>query len=413
VVELHLAGARRFSERVTDPSDTAADGASSDPDQTDGGVESANRRIILTIPGGPSIAVTRERLMAASGTLLAIALLAVVAVRCTSDTAAPPQPPATEPPGTTAPTTPPPPPPPVPIWPLTGLLADPVAKSTPAVAVKVDNSPSARPHAGLNQADLVYELQVESITRFMEVFHSNVPDRVGPVRSARGSDMDLLFQLGRPLFMWSGGNGGVTGAVRLTGEAQGLTDAGANSGAGGHYYRDRGRSAPHNLYGNARAVKDEMGMGPEGWPGEIFLHSLPGTVPPGATPAGGVRVDFGGGVVVEYHWDPERKGWNRFQSGRPFVDEAGTQVSPENVVVLFLEYTPDEIDARSPKAQSVGAGEGIALMSGTSVPVRWKRDTNRDTWNLTNAATGEPVRLGAGRAWVALAPVGQGSATIL
>jgi hypothetical protein len=134
-------------------------------------------------------------------------------------------------------------------------------------------------------------------------------------------------------------------------------------------------------------------------------------VPPGAAPSGGVVINFGLGVVVEYRWDGH--GWARFQSGRPFVDEGGAQVAPENVVVLFLEYPPDTIDARSPRAQSVGAGEGLVFEAGAVVPVRWKRDTNRDTWNLTHRDTGQPVALGAGRAWMALAPVGQARADIL
>jgi hypothetical protein len=361
-------------------------------------------------PAGPS-ALRRAVFIGA-------ALAVLAAAGCSSDDNGQ-EPPGSGPPATGTSTTTVAPPP-VPVWPLTGTLGDPVAKQTPAMAVKVDNSPQARPHAGVNQADLVYELQVEGITRFMEVFHSQVPDRVGPVRSARSSDIDLLFGLGRPLLMWSGANGGVVGEVRNAAEYAGLTDAGASSPAGGHYYRDGGRAAPHNLYANARAIKDEMGMATDSYPPPLFSHSPAGTVPPGATPAAGIRINFGLGVIVEYVWDAERKGWDRFQvdqnhsrAGSAFTDEGGAQVAPENVVVLFLDYAPDPVDARSPKAQSVGAGDGLVLLSGASVPVHWKRDTNLDLWNLTNAATGEPVALGAGRAWVALPAVGQGSTAIL
>src|SRR5690349_3213017 len=75
----------------------------------------------------------------------------------------------------------------IPTWPLTGIPGDAAQMNIPIVVVKVDNSPWARPHAGINQADIVYELNVEGITRFMELYHSNSPDRIGPVRSARSS----------------------------------------------------------------------------------------------------------------------------------------------------------------------------------------------------------------------------------
>jgi hypothetical protein len=360
--------------------------------------------------------LSRERAVAVgAGALVFVLLVVVVARSCSSpDEAAPPgttAPPATEVPTTAAPATTVPAPA-VPIWPLTGNLADPVQRDRPALAVKVDNTPEARPQAGINQPDLVYELQVEGITRFMEVFHSSIPERVGPVRSARGSDADLLCQLGNPLFLWSGGNGGVVGLVNLLqNDAHCLTDTGAGSGAQGHYYRDRGRQIPHNLFANARAIHDQFGGAPGGFPGPILPHAPAGTVPPGAAPSGGVVINFGLGVTVEYRWDGH--GWARFQSGQPFLEEGGGQVAPENVVVLFLEYPPDTIDARSPRAQSVGAGDGLVFEAGAVVPVRWKRDTNRDGWNLTQRDTGQPVLLGAGRAWVALPAVGQARADIL
>ncbi len=112
--------------------------------------------------------------------------------------------------------------------------------------MKVDNSPEARPQAGVNQADIVYELRVEGITRYMEVFHSHTPERVGPVRSARSSDINLLSNLNRPLLAWSGGNPGVTNEV-LRGQDNGLlVDAGRTPA--GHFYRDDTGRAPHNLF---------------------------------------------------------------------------------------------------------------------------------------------------------------------
>ena len=73
------------------------------------------------------------------------------------------------------------------------------------LAVKIDNIVYARPQTGLQSADLVYVIPVEGgLTRFMAVYSSHIPPVVGPVRSARQSDLDLLRQFGRPAFAWSG-----------------------------------------------------------------------------------------------------------------------------------------------------------------------------------------------------------------
>ena len=92
---------------------------------------------------------------------------------------------------------------------------------------------------------MVFEEIVEgNITRLVGVFHSPQPGRVGPVRSARTTDVQLLPQLGRPLLAWSGGNAGVVAAVR---SSPSIIDAGVDV-ATGSYSRQGPHPAPHNLY---------------------------------------------------------------------------------------------------------------------------------------------------------------------
>lgn len=329
--------------------------------------------------------------------------LALVAAACG---AAASEPLATSPTGEREATTtaaPAPPPPPPPTWPLTGLPApDAAATAHPAVAVKIDNSAAAWPQVGINQADLVYEVWVEGITRFAAVFHSTSADPVGPVRSARSTDVALLGNLGTPLLAWSGGNGGVTAQVR---EAQSwgvLADAGYDV-ASAHYWRQGGRVAPHNLFTNVSAIRDGVPGG--GSPAPVVTHRDDGEpLPAGALPSVGVRVDYGQGNVVEYRWDPARTCWARSQEG-PFTDEAGEQVCPANVVVLQTDYRPSAVDARSPEAQSVGGGEMLVLTDGHAVGGSWSRPDHGAPWALTGPE-GDPVELTPGRTWFALPRAG-------
>jgi len=79
------------------------------------------------------------------------------------------------------------------VWPLLGTpVEDSAAASRPAMVVKIDNHPSARPQAGINQADIIFEENVEKLTRYAAVFHSEGSDPVGPIRSGRFQDINLL-----------------------------------------------------------------------------------------------------------------------------------------------------------------------------------------------------------------------------
>jgi hypothetical protein len=300
-----------------------------------------------------------------------------------------------------------------PVFPLTGVpVADPATVQHPAVVVKIDNSPDARPQWGINQADIVYELLVEGITRYAVVFHSDLPDKVGPVRSARSSDIELLANLGGPLVAWSGGNPGVVNEVRTAVSNGFLTDAGHDV-VPGEYHRDRSRQAPHNLTTNVAALLSAAAPPGVGAPPPLFRYRAPfEPYVGGSIVASGYVVDFGGGVRAEYVWDAERGGWDRFQvdqdhsrASSATVDADGQQVAPQNVVILFLEYGQSPSDARSPMALSSGEGDAVVLTDGKAIVGRWSRPNALSGWELVDQG-GNPIRLSPGRTWVALPEVG-------
>lgn len=322
----------------------------------------------------------------------------------------------------------------LPTWPLTGLpdATAPVAGKHPAVVVKMDNSADARPQTGINEADVVYELLVEGITRFALVFHSNLADPVGPVRSARSSDPNLVADLSKPLFAWSGGNPGVTAEIRVADEAGILTDASYNL-ASPAYYRSNDRIAPHNLYVHLPQLLEMMTPQGQGAPAPIFEYRKVGDpvastttstiaasgvtsttqLAPGTpVPAPGFTIDFEG-AKVDYAWDAAIKGWRRYQvdgthnrADSATVDPAGKQVAPANVVIMFLDYGQSPSDSRSPMAISIGSGPAWVFSDGKVVPGTWNRAKPADPAQLLDAA-GKPILLSPGRTWVELPRKGQ------
>jgi hypothetical protein len=93
-----------------------------------------------------------------------------------------------------------------PTAPLTGL-PDPsgLTKHRAALTIKIDNTPEAMPQYGIEDADVVYEEIVEGgITRLAAIFNSQLPTQVGPVRSVRRTDREIVFPI-RGIFAFSGG----------------------------------------------------------------------------------------------------------------------------------------------------------------------------------------------------------------
>lgn len=297
-------------------------------------------------------------------------------------------------------------PPTGPVAPLTGLrVADAALVARPPLAVKVDNldanGETAVPQLGLLKADVVFEEIVEgNITRLVAVFHSQQPGRVGPVRSARTTDVQLLPQLGRPLLAWSGGNAGVVSAVR---SSPSIIDAGVDR-APGSYSRQGPHRAPHNLYVEADQL---WGLAPAGTPapGPLFSYRTPGQAPPaGARQALGVDLTWGGGGAsspVSWRWDENIRSWVRNQNGRFHTDQSGQAITAKNVVVLVTEYGQSAADTRSPEALTVGSGELFAYTNGRVIHGTWSRPDASKPAVLVDDA-GAPVLLSPGQTWVEL-----------
>jgi hypothetical protein len=287
----------------------------------------------------------------------------------------------------------------IPRQPLTGApLADgeaPIAR--PALAVKIDNAgPSRRNHSGLAAADIVYEEIVEAnITRFAAVFHSQGSDPVGPIRSGRSQDVDLLTPLREPLFAWSGGNPGVT---RLIAESP-FVDLNAVRGGEG-YYRGPGVK-PHDLYNSTDRLWQQTPDAHPGPPPQQFEYVRPGDSFRGR-PTAGLELAMRS-IDVTWTWDAEQRRFLRSQEGGPHFDAVHGRIGATNVIVLVVEYRPSQIDARSPEAQTISESGPVWVFSDGQVEEgRWTRLTPTDPFTFVTH-DGEPIVLTPGNTWVELA----------
>ncbi|MCU1396814.1 MAG: hypothetical protein JWM34_5242 [Ilumatobacteraceae bacterium] len=288
----------------------------------------------------------------------------------------------------------------VPTYPLTGLpISDASTAGRPALVVKIDNHPDARPQRGLNEADMVYEENVEQLTRFAAVFQSGSTDTVGPIRSGRTQDVDLLGSLNKPIFAWSGGNAKVSAAI-------GASDLVAvnETKAGKAMFRDHSRAAPHNLYGTVAAL---YGFAPAGAtpPAQQFLYRPAGAFPAGDA-ADGVKVSMDN-ARVHWQWDATSGRYLRFTDDQVHTDAVdGAQVWTNNVVVVEVVYKPSPADEHSPEAQTIGYGVAWVFSGGTAVKGSWSRADRTQPFTLLDAA-GDPVLLTPGHTFIELSRSGK------
>ncbi|WP_166845481.1 DUF3048 domain-containing protein [Isoptericola sp. BMS4] len=341
-----------------------------------------------------------------------LALLATAA--CGAEPAAPPTVTATPDPAVakTAPPAPVVPEPPKPepvVWPLTGKRTDTVPKR-PSVAVKIENSPAARPHTGLHRADVVWEQVVEGgISRFVAVYHSDLPRQVGPVRSVRPMDPGIVAPM-HGILAYSGGQPPFIAGVRRSGIQSVIMDRGDPG-----FRRSAGRAAPHDVYGNVRTFADQANGSRAAPPPAQFDHARrAGKATPVAD--GGRRghradVRLSTAQRTVWQWKAKRHGYVRSDGTTPSTS-SGTRVAARNVLLLSVavENTRyrDPGGAPVPKTRMVDRGKGVLLTGGKSVEVRWDKPSVRKKITL-RTRSGDPVRLAPGNLWVELVPRDGGS----
>ena len=297
--------------------------------------------------------------------------------------------------------------PPATVTPPKGPLLDPftgkpVKALGPVLAVKIDNIVDARPQTGLQSADLIYVIPVEGgLTRYMAVYSSHVPPAVGPVRSARQSDLDLLGQFGRPAFAWSGATPHLVPFI----ERASVVDLYALKVGG--YYRGANRIAPYNLYANTRQLLAEA---PDASKARDIGFRF------GAEPAGG-KGPVGGKSIASYsvkypaatyafRWSTTDKRWLTWIDGAPAMATEGGQLGGSTVIIQYTQISTsrfEEYGGRPPYAKSTGSGRAVILRDGREYTVRWSRPTlNGGTaYTLPN---GQRMLFAPGQTWVVLAP---------
>jgi hypothetical protein len=288
---------------------------------------------------------------------------------------------------------------PIPTAPLSGL-PDPggAALTRSALTIKIENTPEALPQWGIDQADVVYEEIVNGgITRLAAVFNSNAPAKVGPVRSVRPTDTQVVWPLGG-IFAYSGGAAYAVASISTVPGLK-LID---ESSAGAAMFRDPTRQAPHNLYAVAPLLF-KFGGTPTP-PPKLFSY-LSAKQKVVGTKVARFVVPFPSIYPVTWTWNATTSSWDRTLFGAPDITGTNVRESPKNVVVMYVNYV-NGIGTEASYADLQGSGTASFFIDGKEEQGTWSRAASKADIVTYQTRDGKTVELTPGQTWVELLNVG-------
>ena len=291
------------------------------------------------------------------------------------------------------------------LWPLRGTTDEHGESLRRPIVVKVPNDPAARPQSGLASADMIWEIPVEGgITRYAVVLHSQDAGEVGPVRSARLSDLQYVPML-KAILAHVGGSEAVLEKIRAAAARGEFVDVDEFLNAKA-FDRITTKQAPYNAYTSSARIREAAGDKAKA-DARVPALAFSTDAPKDGKPAKTITLPYAAATQrVTYTWSGSA--WTRTQSGQPTKDGAtGAEVAPVNVVVLKTDITEipgtaDVTGAPSLDFRSTGTGAAIVLRDGIRVDGTWSRQ-GPEMFKFADAS-GAAVSLRPGLTWIHIVP---------
>lgn len=292
------------------------------------------------------------------------------------------------------------------IAPLTGEVIEAGLALNPSLAAKIDNHVEARPQIGLERTDIVFEELVEGgLTRYVAIWQSDVPDEIGPIRSIRPMDPDIVSAFGG-IICYSGGQ---PRFVALMKQAPVFNAVHGQAATADTMYRTKTKTAPHNVIVKAAII---VGQHLElAAPAQQFAFSVDtasSTAVKDGVASSAVNLVFSNASAPSWTWSATTGTYLRAQKGVADMDSNGAQLGAVNVIAVRVGV---DTSLGVPKTHLIGSGEAWVSSGGNTIHATWSKDSATSAIALRDDQ-GITIRLAPGNTWIELVPNG-GSVTLV
>jgi hypothetical protein len=283
----------------------------------------------------------------------------------------------------------------------TSVLSGRVGVDGPVLAVKIDDTNAAHPQIGLEDADIVYIEQVEGgLTRLAAIFSTVIPQRVGPVRSARISDIDILSQFGRVAFAYSGAQRKLLPVIA----AANLEDLGAQRQSPTIFTTDPNRNQPYAIVLRADLLMQKVSEKALSVDSAKNIGFTFGDAPDGGMAIVKAVIDWPA-ATYSAQWSENESRWLLSHNGNLNLAESGVVLGPTTMVIQLVKISPSEYGDKfggvTPLSETVGTGKAYILRDGQVFTTQWNR-AFPDSGTTFTLPDGSVMNFAPGQIWVAL-----------
>ena len=281
---------------------------------------------------------------------------------------------------------------------FTGLAGD----NKQILVVKIDDTNAAHPQIGVETADLVYVEQVEGgLTRLAAIYTSKLPPLIGPIRSARISDIELLAQFGRVGFAYSGAQSKMRPVIA----AANLENLSAERNPPSIYGKDPNRPGPVDMILKPDLLLERANANPKTRIETATASIFPfGDAPKGETNTAIAKIKWPS-AKYELRWDSTNEKWLIYFNEKPNIAANGEQLYADTAIIQIVSITPsiygDKFGEITPFSKTTGSGKAVMLRDGLSYQISWQRNLETDltTWKSED---GGVANFKPGRTWIFL-----------
>ena len=283
----------------------------------------------------------------------------------------------------------------------TSVLSGRVGVDGPVLAVKIDDTNAAHPQIGLEDADIVYIEQVEGgLTRLAAIFSTVIPQRVGPVRSARISDIDILSQFGRVAFAYSGAQRKLLPVIA----AANLEDLGAQRQSPTIFTTDPNRNQPYAMVLRADLLMQKVSEKALAVDSAKNIGFTFGNAPDGGKAIVKAVMNWPA-ATYSAQWSENESRWLLSHNGNLNLAESGVVLGPTTMVIQLVKISPSEYGDKfggvTPLSETVGTGKAYILRDGQVFTTQWNR-AFPDSGTTFTLPDGSVMNFAPGQIWVAL-----------